>query len=199
MHRDAGRVCIPHGLARRRRAGAGVLMALSRQRALIALRSFPSVRAAARSVGVAPITLTRFARTDGELREALEQCIRGIVRARASAEKAEEKQARKAEFPRDPVRAAECRKAIVLASYGRDPMLANGMLHARMNRQARQEKAADMEDALDGLADVHAAAKLARPPTAAHNPEDRWCLRCKTERADDPCEVCGRHTVRAAP
>lgn len=106
---------------------------VSPQRALIALRTFPSVSAAARSIGCHHATLLRMTVGDSEIAEAYDECVNGLVAARQREEVDAAKRAAP-EPPRVTVKAAESRKARFFAAVGADPKLAAGLLHARLNR-----------------------------------------------------------------
>lgn len=171
-------------------------MTASRERALIALRSFPSVAAAARSMGTNPMALLRLTLGDDELSVAYEECLSGVIRQRQLEEQAAENRQKKAEKPRVTVRTAERRKARFLAAIGEDPRKAAAILHARLNREKRQEKAADIEAALDAVDEIIAGKRdLAIPTKKMLDVFDRWCANCKSHRVDDPCEVCNRKTL----
>lgn len=171
-------------------------MTVSKQRALIALRSFPSVRAAAQSVRASPNTLLRMTLDDDELAKAYEECVYGIVRQRGEEERAAAKRARKAQIPRVSERAAERRKARIFAAVGRNPRIAAAALHKRLNHERRQEKTANIKAAIDAVDNI-IAGKNDGPPPSLHVLDvwDRWCANCKAHRIDDPCEVCSRHTL----
>ncbi len=169
-------------------------MALSIQRVRIALSSFHTLRAAARSIGVKEETLTRFVAANPELSRAYQECVSGLARRRASEEKRITERAR--ERPRVTVRQAEKRKARFFAAIGRDPRIAAAALNKRLNHERRQDKAAALEEAIDAVDDLIAGRPL-RPIVRAHHVIDRWCARCKSWRVDDPCDVCGMHTLEA--
>jgi hypothetical protein len=168
-------------------------MKVSPQRALIALRSFPSVAAAARSISCKPGTLLRMTVDNEELAHAYSECVDGSVAARQREALAAERRA-KPEPPRLTVRAAEKREARFFAAVGRNPHIAAAALHRRLNHEHRQEKAADIEAAIDAVDAVIADKPLAFIP-AVNNVWDRWCAKCKEYRVDDPCEVCDRKTL----
>jgi len=171
-------------------------MTPSRQRALIALRSFPSVAAAARSVGTTPQTLLRMAVVDDEVRAAYEECVHGVVLQRLEGERDAAKRQRAASAPRVSVRAAERRLARIFAVAGKNPSLARGALHKRLNREVRQEKAAAIEAAIDAVDDlISGKSDMAPIPQRVLDVFDRWCGNCKSHRIDDPCEVCNRKTL----
>lgn len=169
---------------------------VSKQRALIALRSFPTLAAAARSVGVDPRILMRMAAADADVQAAYKFCLEGVVRAKQAEERREAERARKAAEP--PVvteRVAERRKARFFAAVGADPKLAAAALHKRLNRERRQEKAAELEEAIDAVNELIAGRHLV-PTKRVLDVIDRWCGRCQCERVDDPCEVCGCKTIQ---
>lgn len=169
---------------------------ISRQRILIALRSFPSVAAAARSIGTTPERLLRATVSDPEVTGAYEECLHGVVRQRSEGERDAEKRQRDAEEPRVTERTARARQARWFAATGRDPRLAAGALHARLNREARETKAAAIRAAIVAV-DAMLADKSSAPipPKRVLDVFDRWCANCKAHRVDDPCEVCARHTL----
>lgn len=170
-------------------------MRVSRQRALIALQSFESVSAAAKSLGVETVTLLRMTLKDQKLAEAYRDCVNGVVRKRESEKRKAEKREREAKKPRVTERTAERRKARFFAATGRDPRLAAASLHKRLNHERRQEKAADLEAAIDAV-DALIEGRPVVPTKRVLDVFDRWCGRCKSERVDDPCEVCGMHTIQ---
>lgn len=166
----------------------------SRQRALIALRSMDSVAKAARSIGCRPETLLRMAVGDDEMTEAYENCVHGVIRQRGEQERAEAKRQREANKPIDE-RTVERRTARFFAKIGKDPRIAAASLHKRLNHERRQEKAALLEEALDAV-EARAANRPLKPPSRnLVEVFDRWCGRCKEHRVDDPCEMCGLHTL----
>lgn len=168
----------------------------SRQRALIALRSFSSVAAAARSLRCDPSTLMRMTIGDEELTEAYENCVYGVIRQRGEEERAATKRQRDAAKPRVSERTAERRKARLFAAAGKDPRLAAAALHKRLNHERRQEKAAAIEEAIDAVDEMIANRPVSKPPRLRlFEAFDRWCAHCKADRVDDPCEVCNRHTL----
>jgi len=154
------------------------------------------VAAAARSIPTTPNTLLRLTLGDPELQTAYEQCVSGVLRDRRDQELAAKKQERKAAAPRVTERTAERRKARLFATIGKDPRIAAAALHKRLNHEKRQEKAADLEAALDSLAELQTTGKLTKPiAKETLDLWDRWCARCKAYRVDDPCEVCRCHTL----
>jgi hypothetical protein len=166
---------------------------LSPQRALIALRSFPSVAAACRSIGCKPDRLLRMTLADPELATAYDECLHGLVAARQR----EEIEAAKRAAPPPPritVRAAEKSKARFFAAIGRDPRLAAGALHARLNKEERETKRAIIEAAIAAVDSMAATSSLTKPVPSVKEVWDRWCAKCQDWRIDDPCEQCGRHT-----
>lgn len=167
----------------------------SKQRALIALRSFSSVAAAARSCKTSPPVLVRMTVGDDELTEAYENCVHGVIRQRGEEDRAAAKRQRDAAKPRVSERTAEKRKMRFFAAVGRDPRVAAAALHKRLNHEKRQEKAALIEEAIDAVDAMIAERPL---PPMRHNVVhafDRWCANCKEHRVDNPCEVCCRYTV----
>lgn len=168
---------------------------ISKQRVLIALRSFESIAAAARSVRTGPYTLLRMALNDSEIGVAYKECIEGKIRRREAEKRAAEKREHDAKVPRITERAAEKRTARFFAAVGRDPKLAAGALHKRLNREARQERAADLEAAIDAIDDL-IAGRPKVPTMQVLSVIDRWCGRCQAERIDDPCEVCRCKTIQ---
>ena len=168
----------------------------SRQRALIALRSFTSVAAAARSVGTNANTLLRMTVGDQELGRAYRECRDGVLRARQREEAAASGREKKVAESRITERAAERNQRRLFRLRGQDPAVAVAALHKRLNRERRQEKAADLKEALDRLDELQAEARTVKPVTKRTlDVWDRWCANCKEHRVDDPCEVCSRHTV----
>lgn len=165
----------------------------SRQRALIALRSFPSVSAAARSVGTTPSTLMRMTLNDTELLEAYEECVYGVIRQRRHEVQAAEKRAQ--EKPRVSERTAERRMARLFAATGRDPRIVAAALHKRLNREHRQEKAANIKATLAALDELMRGRPSSPPSQRVLDTWDRWCANCQAHRVDDPCEMCNRHTL----
>lgn len=171
-------------------------MAVSRERALIALRSFPSVAAAARSIGTSSETLLRLTLGDDELSYAYEECVSGVVRQRQMEEHDAEARQKKAEAPRVTVRTAERRKARMFAAAGKNPQNAAAALHRRLNHERRQERAADIEAAIDAVDEIISGKRdIAVPTKKVLDVWDRWCANCKAHRIDDPCEVCNRKTL----
>ncbi len=167
----------------------------TKQRALIALRSFPSVAAAARSCSTSPPVLVRMTVGDDELTEAYENCVHGVIRQRGEEGRAAAKRQRDAEKPRITERTAEKRKARLFAAVGKDPRIAQAALHKRLNHEKRQEKAALIEEAIDAVDAMISERPL--PPTKRNvvHAFDRWCANCKEHRVDNPCEVCCRYTL----
>ena len=171
-------------------------MKVSRQRALIALKSHVSLKAAALSIPTTPEVLLRLTLDDPELTEAYKQCVDGTLRRRLKEEEALEKRAKASEVRPVSERTEEKRKMRFFAAVGRDPRVAAAALHARLNKQRKQDKAADLEEALDRLAELQSVGKVSKPISkAVLDVIDRWCGNCKEHRVDDPCEVCGRHTL----
>lgn len=167
----------------------------SKQRALIALRSFPSVTAAARSMRCGRDVLVRMTVGDEELTEAYENCLHGVIRQRGEEVRAAAKRQRDAATPRITERTAELRKQRVFAAAGGNPGIARAALHKRLNHEKRQEKAALLEEAIDAVDAMIAERPL--PPMRRNIVKawDRWCANCKEHRVDNPCEVCCRYTV----
>lgn len=129
------------------------------------------------------------------MQKAYEECVGGIIRDRRKEESAAAKRERKA-MAVVTERTVERRKSRFFAAIGKDPRVAAAALHKRLNHERRQEKAADIEEALDNLAEIQATARLAKPVAKSTlDLWDRWCGHCKSHRVDDPCEVCGRHTI----
>jgi len=168
----------------------------SLQRALIALRSFPSVKAAARSVGTRPETLLRMTLESDALAAAYEECLYGVVRQRAEGERdAKKREEENTAASRVTVRAEEKRMTRVIAGHGGDPRFAAAAVHQRLNRERKQERAADLEAALNSIASILSGENdVVVPPARPDDGADRWCANCGDSRVDDPCEVCGRHT-----
>jgi hypothetical protein len=132
---------------------------------------------------------------DDELAEAYEECVYGVVRQRQEGERDAAKRAREAAKPRITERTAEKRKARLFAAIGKDPRIAAAALHKRLNYQKRQDRAADIEEAIDAV-DAMIAQKIPMTPSLrVLDVWDRWCANCKAHRVDDPCEVCNRHTL----
>lgn len=170
---------------------------LSQQRALIALKSFPTVKAAARSVGVSTSVLTRMAARDPKLAKAYDDCVSGAARKRQQEEEAAAKRRKEAEKGNVSVRIAEKRKMRFFAAVGKDPRVAAAALHKRLNHEERQDKAAALEEAIDAV-DAMIAREPPKPITRKMvDVWDRWCRNCNEYRVDDPCEVCSRHTIEA--
>lgn len=168
----------------------------SRQRVLIALRSFATVAAASRSIGVSPSTILRMTVNDTELTKAYTECRDGIVASRARLSADAEKRKRDSEQRVLSVREVERRKARLFAAIGADPRIAAAAIHKRMNHEIRQSKMADLEDALESVEEVQRTGKISKPiKRSVVDVWDRWCGNCKEHRVDDPCEVCGRHTI----
>lgn len=166
----------------------------SEQRVLIALRSFTSVAAAARSVGVSTDTLRRMALRDEEIRVAYQDCVSGVNLQRADVTRAEAKRAKEATIPKVTERTAENRMKRLFASTGRDPKLAAAALHRRLNREARETKRVALTEAVAAV-DNLLAGRPTVPTKATLDAFDRWCANCKAHRVDDPCEVCNRKTL----
>ncbi len=79
-------------------------------------------------------------------------------------------------------------------------VVATAALHKRLNRERRQEKATEIEAAIDAVDDIIAGKNdVAVPPLRVLDVWDRWCANCKSHRVDDPCEVCARHTRDTPP
>jgi hypothetical protein len=133
-------------------------------------------------------------RQSDKIAAAYEECLLGMVRQRAAGERAAAERARETQISRVSERAVERREARFFAATGRDPCLAAAVLHKRLNRERRQEKAADIEDALESIDAIIAGKDIPTPP-AIVAVCDRWCANCKAHRVDDPCEVCARHTL----
>lgn len=170
-------------------------MSVSRQRALIALKSHPSVKAAARSIPCDPSTLLRLTVGDPELATAYENCVSGVIHQRGEEERAAAKREREAAKPRVTERAAEKRKARFFAATGRNPRMAAAALHKRLNHERRQEKMADLEAAIDACDQLLAGSKDVLPLPRALKAWDRWCATCKTHVLENPCENCNRYTT----
>jgi hypothetical protein len=167
---------------------------VSRQRALIALRSYPSVKAAARSIPTTPAALLRMTLGDPEVSRAYEECVSGVLRDRRDEEVAARKRAQPP--PLVTVRTAERRRARFFATVGKDPKLASAALHKRLNHERRQEKIADLKAALGCIDEIQGHAQAMKPiPKSVLDLWDRWCGHCKAHRLDDPCDVCHRHTL----
>jgi len=162
-------------------------MSVSRERALIALRSFPSVAAAAKSIGCHTSTLLRLTVGDPEVMEAYDECVNGLVAARQREEVDAAKRAAP-EPPRVTVRNAEKRKARIFAAAGGDPRIAAAALHARLNKEERETKRAAIEAAVAAVDAMAANAPLTKPALAVKDVWDRWCAKCQDWRIDDPCE-----------
>lgn len=167
----------------------------SKQRALIALRSYESVAAAARSIGTTRDTLLRMAFNEPEVGVAYKECVEGKIRRREQEKRAAQKRQQEKEKPRITERTAERRTARLMAAAGRDPRVAAAALHKRLNREARQEKAADLEEAIEAI-DELIAGRPKVPSLRVLSVIDRWCGRCQAERIDDPCEVCNCKTIQ---
>lgn len=167
----------------------------SEQRALIALRSFVSVTAAARSLRTTANTLQRMALEDEEIRIAYQDCVSGVNWQRDEVSRAEAKRAKKANTPRVTEQTAEKRAARLFFLSGRDPKLAAGALHSRLNREARATKRKALSEAISAMDNLIAKRPVA-PTRAALDAFDRWCANCKSHRVDDPCEVCNRKTLQ---
>jgi hypothetical protein len=165
---------------------------VSRERALIALRSFPSIRAAARSIGCTGSTLLRMTVSDTELAEAYEACVGGTIAARQREEVAQERRAREPP-PRITERQVERRKARFFAATGRDPRVAAAALHSRLNAEARETKRVAILQAIDAVEAMQMNKPIPLPPVVKEV-WDRWCARCQAYRVDDKCEVCGYRT-----
>lgn len=129
---------------------------------------------------------------DSELAAAYEACVGGTVAARQREAADLERRARPAP-PRVTERAAEKRKARFFAAVGMNPRLAAGILHKRLNNEARQEKRAAIDAAINAI-DARAADKPIPLPPPVKAVWDRWCAKCKEYRIDDPCEACNRKT-----
>lgn len=169
-------------------------MKVSRARALIALRSYPNVASAARSIPTTPNTLLRMTLGDPEISKAYEECVHGILRDRHDEEVAAFKRANPP--PRVTVRIAEKRKKRFFAAIGKNPALAVGALHKRLNHERRQEKVAALEAAIESIDQLQNHASEMTPISKnVLDLWDRWCANCKAHRVDDPCEVCRRHTL----
>lgn len=169
----------------------------SRQRALIALRSFTTVKAAARSCGTTPSVLRRLALADDHILAAYRACLNGVSLAHIEEERLE--RVREANKVHPPVLVAERRLARWFAASGRDPRVAAAALHKRMNHEAWQTKLADVEDAIEALDTMAANRPMGPVSRGMIDVFDRWCSHCQADRVDDPCEVCTRHTVCRMP
>ena len=167
----------------------------SEQRALIALRSFVSVAAAARSIKTTVQTLQRMALYDEEIRIAYQDCVSGVNLQRAEVTRAEARRAKEADVPKVTERTAEKRAARFFAASGKNPRLAAAALHKRLNHEKRETKRKALSEAISSLDDLIAKRPVA-PTKAALDVFDRWCANCKSHRVDDPCEVCNRKTLQ---
>lgn len=131
-----------------------------------------------------------------EIAAAYEECVHGVVRQRGDGERDAAKRAKKALIPRVTERTAEKRKARLFAASGSDPRIAAAALHRRLNHERRQEKAADIEAAIDAVdALIRGEKDIPTPTKSVLDVFDRWCANCKSHRVDDPCEVCNRKTL----
>ena len=164
----------------------------SRQRALMALRSFRSIAAAARSCRTTARTLFRMTLDDEDVREAYEVCayrakgfrefknarIKSIVMGGTTTQISDD----------------ELKIANRFVDAGMDPSHAAGTLHKRINDNQRKERDEAKRDAVANI-DAMAAEPMPNAPTAELHTSDRWCTNCMLDRCDDPCEVCSRHTI----
>lgn len=166
----------------------------SRQRALIALRSYRTLKAAAKSAACDPSTLLRMTVGDEELTRAYEECVYGVLAQRKDAETEAAKRKKEEETPPNLVKLETRRLQRGIAANGGNPRIARAVLHKRLNHQRRQEKMADLEEAIDAV-DSRIDNPIPTPPVVEDTVVDRWCRRCRDYRVDDPCEECGCHTV----
>jgi len=171
-------------------------MSLSKQRALMALRSFRTLAAAARSCSVYPSTLVRMAATDPEVSKAYQDCV-GRKNAAISREQTDAvRREKKAEQRPISDSAAERNQRRLFFLSGKDPAVAVAALHGRLNRERRQDKMADLEDAIESIEAIVSNRPLSKPVRkSVTDIWDRWCGKCQAHRVDDPCEVCNRHTM----
>lgn len=168
----------------------------SRQRALIALRSHRSVAAAARSCATTTQSLTRLTVGDNELTKAYQDCVSRKNLAREREAKDAGNRAKECVPKQITEEQVERYKRKLFYLSGKDPAIAVAALHRRLNRERRQDKAVDLEEAIENLDAVQQQAGVLKPiRKAVVDIWDRWCANCKQHRVDDPCEVCGRHTV----
>lgn len=163
----------------------------SKQRALIALRSFPSIAAAARSIGC---KITELRTAAGQ-----EACDAAVARARQSRIEAK----LPAPIPDVPdavtdrefeeSRSQKIRRTSWVKYGNGVGKSASAEFHRRLNTVKRLQKQSDIDTALSKLALMHAA-PLARPEVTAVG--EYYCRFCKTDVAHDPCENCDRKTSR---
>lgn len=171
-------------------------MAPSKSRALIALKSHNSPAKAARSCSTTTGTLTRMAAGDPEISKAYQDCVGRKNLARDRYTKDAESRAKDLAPKQITEAQAERYKKRLFFLTGRDPAVAAAALHKRLNNERRQDKAVDLEEALESLESIQSQSSVLKPiRKAIVDIWDRWCAKCKQHVVDDPCELCGRHTI----
>lgn len=163
----------------------------SRQRVLIALRSFKTVAAAERSMNLYKGYIRkRLTAGDDEIREAADSCgnRRGLEATRQS----------EGNGIGGIIYKEQRRMSELCRVRGTDRRLIKASFHKRINENSKQEKAKATEAAVSTI-DAMIAKPTAAPLASRLMDDDRWCMNCKTERCDDPCEVCDRHTLDSRP
>ena len=162
----------------------------SKQRVLIALRSFRSVAAAARSMRCNQEMLSRMISEDDDLADAKRKMDRVDVGALRVLHQRNP--------GRHEVRASDEKKAKKRGyQIGRNPVSAVALMHKRINDRERRERFATRKAAIDSV-DAMMSTPTSAPQVATHDTPDRYCNNCETERCDDPCEVCCCHTVEVS-
>ena len=163
----------------------------SKQRALIALRSFYSVAAAARSMRYNPDGLRRMISKDPDLKAAHDKMSKVVTSDLVG-------------FPGratdGPIGfAAKEEKRAKKKAYlsGRSQASAAAIMHKRKNDSERRERFAKRKAGIDSV-DAMMVGPTSDPQVATHDTPDRYCNNCETERCDDPCEVCCCHTVEVS-
>lgn len=161
---------------------------VSKQRARIALRSFPTLAAAAASVGCGPRVLARMRDTDPELRKAFE--ARGGRNVAVS--QLDEVPVPTAITEYEVRRRIRMRAGIAFeqGGSGPPPIVAIARMHFRQETAKRAAKRRAVDDALLR----ESAAVVPAAPRAMSIAADRWCACCRTHVTEDPCENCNRKT-----